>query len=81
MFKHVRGVSVSRQEELEADYMARAILMPLGTMSALMDIGDYENLSVEDKKRFARYVSERFQVPIQHAVLRIREVRVLQGKN
>ena len=77
---HLRIAKASRQKELEADYMARAILMPLGTMSALLDKSNYENMSVEDKKRFVRHVSERFQVPIQHAALRIKEVRLLKGK-
>lgn len=78
MFQHMRGVHVSRQEELEVDYMARALLMPRVTMTALLKERGYENMSADEKKCFAWYVAERFQVPVEQAVIRIKEIQTLE---
>lgn len=80
MFHHSLPYGRTRHQELEADYMARAILMPIGTMATLLQERDYAHMNIEEKKKFAEYVSDRFQVPIQHAVLRIKEVRLLEGE-
>jgi hypothetical protein len=60
--------------------MTRALLMPLDTIATLLRERDYEHMSIEEKKKFVWYVSDRFQVPIQQAVLRIKEVRLLEGE-
>lgn len=79
MFHRSQKYGSTRQQELEVDYMARALLMPLGSIQEELVEYNYDRLSVDEREHFAWYISKKYQVPIQHAVQRIKEVLSLNG--
>ena len=77
MFRHSQKHGSTRQQELEADYMARALLMPLNVIREELTKKDYVHMDKNEKKRFVQYISDKYQVPTEHAFLRIKEVLLL----
>ena len=77
---HILGPDApSSRSEAEIDYIARALIMPFEAVKQMLEATDYGNLDTNGKRRFVHRVSETFQVPVQHAALRIREVRELMS--
>ena len=70
-----------RKADIEANYFARALLMPKEQMLSLIRAMDYKNMSPEDKQRFAWKVSDKFQVPVQQAERRILELIKMYGSS
>ena len=69
------AADVRKQADREADFMARALLMPFRSVCEFLSLWDYENASAMERVYIAERMGHQFRVPKQHAVRRINEVR------
>lgn len=69
----------NRLSEAEADYMARALLMPKEQIWEMLQDIDFANASKRERVKLAYRIADKFSVPHKQVLIRLQEIALLHS--